>query len=242
MKYFLFTDPHGHFTELKEALLAARYDETNENHMLIGMGDYFDRGKENAQMAKFLLDQHKKGKAVYILGNHDQMLIDFLTGKGDGIFNCIHNGFGETIQDLSGLMHWQYIANDQDYAVKKIKGNFPGLLKLLTEMKEEIRIGDYIITHAGYSNDFGSSIFHDKWSVNNWAHTEKFVQDFHTATIYEPNKKYIFGHWHAFQLRQKFGYSYTNKPTPEPFVHKNFIGLDACTALTKKVNVYIIED
>lgn len=241
MKYFLFADPHGHYTELKEALLAAGYDETNDNHMLIGLGDYFDRGYENGKMATFLLDQWTKGKARFILGNHDTMLLNFLKGKDDGIFNSLYNGFGKTIEDLAKIETWQLIYYDQDFVIQKIKENYPNLFEWLYKMENKIEIGNFVLTHAGYANRAKDFYFPDKWEVDNWANSKFFVKWFQTSDEFRLPKTYIFGHWHAFDLRQEFQNG-DGKPSPEPFIHKNFIGLDACTALTKKVNIYIIDE
>lgn len=241
MKYFLFADPHGHYTELKEALLDAGYDETNDNHQLIGLGDYFDRGTENGKMAAFLLDQWEKGKAKFILGNHDIMLLDFLRGKDDGIFNSIYNGFDKTIEDLANIETWQLIYYEPQFVAEKIRGNYPKLLEWLYKMEDKIEIENFVLTHAGYSNKLKDPYRTDKWEIDNWAKTDFFVKWFATSDDFVLQKTYIFGHWHAFDLRQKFQNG-DGTPSSEPFIHRNFIGLDACTALTKKVNIYIIDE
>lgn len=240
MKYFLFADPHGNFTALKEALDNAGYDETNNNHTLVGLGDYFDRGYENGKMATFLLDQWKKGKAKYILGNHDEMLLNFLKGLDDGIFNAAHNGFGRTLEDLAKIETWQLIHYDPELVINNIKNNYPDLLELLYSMESIIEIDNFVLTHAGYSN---TNIYDtDKWEINNWARTDKFVQYFATSDDFRINKTYIFGHWHAFNLRRKFLHEDTSDTMSDIFYHRNFVGLDACTTLTNKVNIYIIDD
>lgn len=241
MKYFIFADPHGHYTELKEALLAAGYDEANDNHKLIGLGDYFDRGRENDKMATFLLNQWEKGKADFILGNHDQMLLNFLRGKDDGIFNCVYNGFGKTLEDLAKIETWQLIYYNPDFVMQKIKENYPKLLEWLYKMEEKIEIGDYILTHAGYKNIFHDPYITRGWEIDCWARSDLFVENFKTSDIFRINKTYIFGHWHAFDLRAKFQDG-DGEITPEPFITRNFVGLDACTIKTKKVNVYTIEE
>ena len=50
MKYFVFTDIHGFYSILKKELIKQGFDENNENHMLISLGDNFDRGNENYEM------------------------------------------------------------------------------------------------------------------------------------------------------------------------------------------------
>lgn len=241
MKYFLFADPHGNFTALKEALDNAGYDETNDNHTLVGLGDYFDRGSENDKMADFIIDQYEKGKAIYILGNHDQMLLDVLTFKDNGIFNCLYNGLNRTINQLSKV-DWSSLKYDQEFVVNEINKNYPKLLEILKQMKDILEIKNFVITHGGYSNRLKDPYLTDMWYINNWAHTEFFVEWFATSDDFKLVKTYIFGHWHAYRLRNKFIGDTDEIPTPEPFIHRNFIGLDACTTATNKVNIYIIDD
>ena len=60
MKYFVFSDVHGCYNRLCEELEKKGFDENNQDHMLISLGDNFDRGKENYQMLLFL--KRKKNK------------------------------------------------------------------------------------------------------------------------------------------------------------------------------------
>ena len=151
MKYFLFSDPHGNLTALREALSNAGYDEDNLNHHLVGLGDYFDRGSENSEMANFIIEKYFQGRSTFLRGNHDQMLIDVLEKRDDGLFNCEHNGLGRTIEDLS-KDKWHMLIQDQDYTINRINKNYPKLLEVLNQMKDTLEIKDFILTHGGYSN------------------------------------------------------------------------------------------
>lgn len=239
-KYFVFADPHGNLTALKEALKEAGYNPRNKRHHLIGLGDYFDRGTENAEMAEFIVEMHEKKKATFIKGNHDQMLIDVLEYRDDGLFNCTYNGLNRTINDLSGDQ-WFMLRVDQGYIVSRIKENHPKLLDVLKQMKDIIEIKDFVLTHAGYSNIYKDPYRTDGWEVNPWARSDSFVEHFTTADQFVLTKTYVFGHWHAFDLRKKFQEG-DGEITPEPFIHRNFVGLDACTIRTNKVNIYIIDE
>ena len=190
--------------------------------------------------AKLLIDQYKKGKATYILGNHDEMLLNFLTYKEDGLLNCIYNGLDVTVDQLS-RSSWYEIRIDQSYIVNRIKENYPDLLSIMQKMIDKVEIGNFVITHAGYSNLLRDPYQTHMWEVNNWAYSNFFVKWFQTSDDFVLQKTYLFGHWHAFQLRQEFQNG-DGKITPEPFFYKNFVGLDACTTITKEVNIYIIDE
>jgi hypothetical protein len=59
--------------------------------------------------------------------------------------------------------------------------------------------------------------------------------------VFEPNKTIVCGHWHAAAWHTMYE---GDKPFSNhtPYVSKNVIALDTCTALSKKVNVYVVED
>ena len=59
--------------------------------------------------------------------------------------------------------------------------------------------------------------------------------------IFEPNKTIVCGHWHAAAWHTVYEDA---EPYADhsPYVSKNVIALDTCTALSKKVNVFVIED
>lgn len=98
-KLFVVSDIHGHCTLLQEALAGAGYDRNCEDHWLLGCGDYFDRGTENAEVLRFL---ERVPRKILIRGNHeDQLLKLFRTGKVlphhylNGTFRTIESFFGK---------------------------------------------------------------------------------------------------------------------------------------------------
>jgi len=92
-KYFVFSDIHGNLKPLVKALDEAGFDRDNENHMLLSLGDHFDRGIENLKVLGYIMYFYRLGRIKTIRGNHDDFLLDFLTGKSDGVFNIQKNGF-----------------------------------------------------------------------------------------------------------------------------------------------------
>lgn len=102
-KLFVVSDIHGHDTFLREALDRAGYDMENEDHWLIGCGDYFNRGKENVEVLNFL---ERVPRKVLVRGNHeDQLLRMFRTGRmqphqhTNGTFRTVENFFGKCCVD-----------------------------------------------------------------------------------------------------------------------------------------------
>lgn len=235
MKWFIFSDPHGHLTELKASLQAAGYDDLNSEHMLLGLGDYFDRGNENVDMFYYLLSKMQSGKAVLLRGNHDDFLLDYLTGDDDGIFNMIRNGMLITVNQFADLnvaaenLHYMY-----DIMPKNIKENHPQLKMFLKMMKDEFVLGDYIFTHAGYRYD----PIANKWQPYNFADTPIFIQTFKNINT---DKTYVFGHWSGYELKKLFMPD-TAIAYGDVFQYSHFIGIDATTVISKKVNILVIDE
>jgi len=248
-KYFLFSDVHGEFTALFSSLEKAGFDPENKEHILISLGDNFDRGTQNKEVLEFLFEYDAKDRLQMIMGNHDEFFIDFLTGRDDGLFNCQNNGMAETLDDLSGLSTEKFIARHEHLIIAKIRENYPDLIKLFKKAVNIIEIGDYILTHAGYAQTKRYYIADEDvpWEVDNWARTDYFIEQFPHTKFWQGDKTYIFGHWHAYKLRDQVEGTKYNQDgirirNHHTFKTKNFVGIDACTNLSGFVNIFIIDE
>jgi len=232
MKYFLFSDVHGEYDALITSLEAAGFDLQNPEHFLIGLGDYFDRGNQNEFVLAFLMAIHEQGRIKLIRGNHDDMLLNFLTmNVVDAFHDLRYNGLDKTIDGLAGDK--VKFANLENYIAAKnlVLKNYPNLINFIKSMEEIIYIDNYVLSHAGFfARDDGTLI------VDNWNHTEIMVK--YRSQFFDKSKTYIFGHWHAEKLNKSLNISTGN---PYKFIYKNFIGIDATTNITKKVTIHVIE-
>jgi serine/threonine protein phosphatase 1 len=232
MKYFLFSDVHGEYDALITSLEAAGFDISNKEHMLIGLGDYFDRGSQNELVLAFLMAMQEQGRIKLIRGNHDEMLLGFLRmNVVDAFHNLRYNGLDKTIDDLS--REKVKFADLPTYVAAKdrVLKNYPNLIEFLNNMEEVINIDHYVLSHAGFfARDDGTLI------VDNWNNTAVMVK--YRAEFFDKNKTYIFGHWHAEKLNKLMNVSTEN---PNKFIYKNFIGIDTTTNITKKVTIHVIE-
>ena len=77
MKYFIVSDIHSFYTELKRALDKAGFNKRNKDHTLIVCGDVFDRGSETVELYKFLISIPKK-RCILIKGNHELLYEELL--------------------------------------------------------------------------------------------------------------------------------------------------------------------
>ncbi|VEU82607.1 metallophosphoesterase [Acholeplasma hippikon] len=222
-KYFVFSDIHGNFKVLVDALEKKGFEVDNPNHHLISLGDHFDRGVENLSVLGFLKYFDRVGRLMMILGNHDEFLLKFLKGEDDGVFNVKYNGMGNTLIELSDKE-----ANSMPKIRQSILGKYPFILDLLSKMKDKIELNDKVFIHAGYtfSEEKG-------WYIYNFSKTPLFIENY----PYD-GKVYIFGHHHVQPLNKY----YLHKESDEPFRYKHFIGIDANTVITKKVNILIFDE
>lgn len=245
-KYFAFSDVHGDFTALNLSLEDAGFDANNEDHVLLGLGDYFDRGSESKEVYEFLKSFQKLGRGFYLMGNHDEFFYNYLTGMSEGLFDFEYNGMWETVKSFTGLKGGKkqgFVLNE--FARDKINENY-GLKNWLAKLPLGFTLDNYVFTHAGLKYD----IVKDSWVVDVWAKSNDFVENFPEE---KENKVYVFGHWHAFRLTAQFykghkSEKWTNAELDaltsedfKTFTYKNFVGLDGCTNYSKMVNILVVE-
>lgn len=260
-KYFVFSDVHGEYNALLEALEEAGYDKNNPKHKLVSCGDNFDRGPDSGKIYRFL----KERKAICVRGNHDDFFIEYLEKGMDGefvLFNILHNGLGATIKSFTGLNDDVFNVNNIDQARRHISSD---VLKWLKQMPLYFETSTFVFVHAGF-NPY----------IRDWKETDEHymtwdIQDSH-KTIPNMNKICVIGHHHASKVRENGkaegagdydingasystnynpsgGYpvshkirAYGNKDENRPYINGNKIAIDGMTNLTGKVNVIVVED
>ena len=73
MRVFAIGDIHGHLPAL-DALLAIL--PASEEDLLVFLGDYVDKGPDVPGVLDRLIELNKQSKAVFLRGNHDQLMLD----------------------------------------------------------------------------------------------------------------------------------------------------------------------
>jgi serine/threonine protein phosphatase 1 len=97
MGLFIIGDVHGClYTYIR---LMEHWDPKTET--MIQVGDLIDRGKHSSQCIKlaFELENTFKEQAVFLKGNHEQLMIDYLT-ENDNHLNWLNNGGMETLKEF----------------------------------------------------------------------------------------------------------------------------------------------
>ncbi|XIH56430.1 hypothetical protein C1N61_26800 (plasmid) [Priestia aryabhattai] len=70
--YFVLSDPHGCYQELKEILTHWKPQEQT----LLLLGDIVDRGPSSLECLRLIMQLQEKGNMITVGGNHEQLLCE----------------------------------------------------------------------------------------------------------------------------------------------------------------------
>ncbi len=94
--YYIIGDIHGYLDKLL-SLMKVLKGHFQDDDTFIFLGDYIDRGYNSYEVIEFLISLSKKVNCIFLTGNHEVMLKDYLAGDDfNGIF--LHNGGRATIE------------------------------------------------------------------------------------------------------------------------------------------------
>ena len=139
-KYFVFSDVHSCYTAMMDALINKGFDENNPEHILISLGDNFDRGAESYEMMEFLKKYIELERIILVRGNHETLMLEMLERKY-ALSHDYHNRTLHTYWDLSHTDIFDY-KNLNDTSVLE---KFKYLDKHSTWYYE---LGQYIFVHG----------------------------------------------------------------------------------------------
>ena len=149
-------DVHGHIALLDTLFTSIEKDLKEhpiDNHKIIFLGDYIDRGPDSSGCVEFLIQLMATNKNVICLkGNHEDKLENFLEDPikfADSFFT-----YGGTDCAISyGVdMSTGYRGNDEEALeiAKDLGERMPGNHKAFyADLQTTVTIGDYMFTHAG---------------------------------------------------------------------------------------------
>lgn len=259
MKYFVFSDIHGCYKELVESLTGAGYDNNNENHKLLFLGDAFDKNKDDYNFYVFLKENIEKGKLIWVLGNHDLYLLNVLKNKKINKF-CYN-----TVLNIAKEINNKVIEID-DCINELIKD---GLYKILSEeAKYFFETEKYVLTHAFIPFNKKELKYDPNWrsaSASEWQGALNNMKGFKLAIkdkVLVPGKTLVLGHIGAYygnltkfnpeleidsqefkNLGKKLMRNAKNNSNYfETFYGERVIGIDTRCFETGFVNILIIEE
>ena len=180
MNIFAIGDIHGCLNQLvtlQDKIF--NYPQYNkEADLLLYLGDYIDRGPSSKDVINHILKLQTKGiKSIFLMGNHEQFMIDFLFNKINNLNNWIMNGADQTFKSYD-IEVAEFIKDGfEDNNIDKLRDTF--LSKLTKEhvyffknLKLTYIMGDYLFVHAGINPE--KSLSEQNKMDFLWSRSDKF--------------------------------------------------------------------
>lgn len=242
-KYFVVSDVHGFYNEMISALTENGFDKNNPEHIFVSCGDLFDRGRQPRECLDFVLSLPRE-RRILIRGNHEDLLDNIMKFH---TYNSYDHSNG-TIDTIKRLTKKQFV---DDSAISKLSSD-----KKVTEYYNSLvnyhETDKFIFVHSWYPLvDYNwRQATREDWNYARWGNP---YDKWSLLPIEKDlgNKTIVVGHWHTSYAHSKFhhiGKEFPGKNEKveevccfDPFVDHQIIGLDACTALTKKVNCVVLD-
>lgn len=240
---------------MKKELDRAGYDPENTDHFFISCGDAFDRGLESNKVLEYF-SSLPEDRSVFVEGNHETNLKNILLGRRHWQRSDVLNGTVDTLIQLSGVDSCYDVA--EAIRVESRDGKLRGYLDRLVNYYETEH---YVFVHGwiprrydeegDYTRKDWRKATEDEWydarwycGFDEWADMERKEPDIEKKTI-------VCGHWHTSYAHARFHHEGVEFPDRrhrlsechfEPFLDDRIVGLDACTVVSQRVNVFVFEE
>ena len=252
VKYYVATDLHAYLGYLKDALKDAGYYDDDEEKKIIICGDLFDRGNETQATQDYILRLLKRNEVILIRGNHEDLFVSLVTkDNGRGLGHHLSNGTFITALELSGCT--LSTALDDSKALANAAKKTPFFEQIIPQMLDYYETEHYIFVHGWIPcKKVGEHLYEpwpDDWrkaDIEAWSRA-RWINGMDAARsgVVENNKTIVCGHFHASYGHAKFenkGSEFGEGADFSPFYGPGIIALDACTALSGRINVIVLED
>jgi len=198
-RYYIIGDIHGHISKLRN--LINMLPESLAEDRIIFLGDYIDRGPASFEVIEYLIAFSKMYDTVFLMGNHEEMFMRYLT-VGDNEINYFRNGGNYTVSN--------YMKNKGSLSLPESHMDFFNSLKPYYET-------DYFIAvHAGLNPQ-------KEWPGGQDIDDLIWIrEDFYLADKKWP-KTVIFGHTPTPYIHRSESV-YIDR-------ERNIIGIDTCAML-----------
>ena len=241
-KLFVISDVHSYYDEMKKALDKAGFDPWNSDHWLIVCGDCFDRGTQSIEVMRYLQGLPRK---VLIKGNHESLLQelcdrgypgshDYSNGTFDTVCEFGNAGLGNSFDECC-LVAYQRTKNFIDSMVNYFETKNYIFVHSFVPLKNIDGLPMYYTKNRKFAIDPDWRYAHaSEWEAARWGNPFELAKQ-----GFLPDKTLVFGHWHTYGQRPK---DYDGEDLFDPVYGDGYIGIDAATALSGKVNVLVLED
>lgn len=248
MKYYVTADVHGFYTLLREELEKAGFFREEGPHKLLVLGDLLDRGEEANEMQDFILGLMERDEVILVRGNHEDLFLRMLNEDGAlPVRPHVGNGTYGTALQLTGFDTDTAQEHNLEFAEKARET--PYYQKIIPATIDYYETDRYIFVHGWipcrqndtdyeYDPDWRSA-GPEAWKKARWYH------GIDAARTCGEEKTILCGHWHAsygHAIYEHIGSEFGEDADFSPYYAPGIIALDACTAVSGRVNVVVIED
>ena len=153
---FAVGDIHGCNSLLKKIhkKILNKSEKVMGNKILIYLGDYIDRGSKVKETIDTIINFKPKNiKCIFLRGNHDQMLLDFVNNKRNSLEVWLYNGGVTTLKSYCGSTIVNMLNNRSSWEqsireilIKSLPSNH---LKFFYDLQFFYTWKDYFFVHAG---------------------------------------------------------------------------------------------
>ena len=146
-------DIHGRLDLLEELLEKVHADIARRparKVLLVFVGDLIDRGPSSAQVVERLRTYRHPGvRPMFLLGNHEEVLLRILKGESDLITKWRWFGGAECLASY-GVDRERLAALSDEEALPVVREAVPKKhIEFLESFDDSCRFGDYLFVHAG---------------------------------------------------------------------------------------------
>ncbi|MGH6658073.1 MAG: metallophosphoesterase [Sphingomicrobium sp.] len=146
-------DIHGRL-DLLDDLLGKIHDDIDRSParktVIVFVGDLIDRGPDSAGVIERLRNYDRPGvRAVFLLGNHEEVMLRILAGDGSLIPQWLQFGGAQCLASY-GLDVVDLAMTNEAEALGAIRSAIPERhSRFLHDFADSFRFGDYLVVHAG---------------------------------------------------------------------------------------------
>jgi serine/threonine protein phosphatase 1 len=150
---YVIGDVHGRLDLLDRLLAEIDLDLTerpSRKTLLVFLGDLIDRGPHSAQVIERLRTYRSAGvKTVFLLGNHEEVLLRILRGDAPLITQWRWFGGADCLKSY-GVDPGEIARLDDEGALEAVRSAIPAAhVEFIQSFVDTCRFGDYLFVHAG---------------------------------------------------------------------------------------------
>lgn len=281
-KYFICSDIHSFYTPLITSLEKKGFNINNPEHILVVLGDVFDRGYETLEVYAFLTVVLPEDRLILVRGNHELLYLDLLKKDFPDSYD-FSNGTVRTFCQIARFdekvlePHYWY---KEAFKESKDDGDLTFINKYANRPAENwAQIKEIVAMHP-ITKWIQSKQWINYWETENYIFVHSFIplqqakkmyyiedlgyrEDWRNATQTEwedamwgcpwskakegwnkTGKTIVCGHWHTSDFFNHLTRQRKGKYECPLFKSKKYklIGLDACTVVSDKVNVLVLNE